>query len=218
MADLLPVNFAIPGETTLINIDWTDYATRTGYKAFYCANSVSGTGGATVNFFLTENSSIRSGKTEIETSGGTDTTSSSASFDLSPFIDPLLVKGKAIITFSSYYDMTAGGDVATVTATLRKVSGVTVTDLGTMTRTSSSVSDEDATAKNRCFVFEVAETLFKKGDILRLFLEVKITNTTGSGKVCTFGADPAGRDGTRFTAANGTTTRSVLYLPLKVER
>lgn len=159
MADNLPVNFPIPGAKALANYNYSDVADGTGVNLFYPAMSINNAGEVPVLINFVAGAVIASGGTIVLNGRfvGND-----IDFDLTPFNSPRVVMGTAYLSGYADYDSAAG---IYLKAQVRKVSGVTETNI------SSEITTDSRTADGVVLIaIPLTQTEFAVGDFLRLTL------------------------------------------------
>jgi hypothetical protein len=161
MAEILPINFPIVKDPNIISYNWTDVSDGTGMVDFYLNVSAVPT---PVYSYILQQQAMVSSNTDFSVTTDTD-------FDLSPFNKPQEIGGKGYITGWGYYTSGAGVNLI---FTLYKVSGGVETAI-----TSVGLETISITSGNKGFMlaFDVTNTRFKVGDILRL--TIKKTGGTG---------------------------------------
>lgn len=125
MADTLPINFDIPSEPVLVNYDWTDFASKTGYINFYPAGYTDSTGDT---YKLITTTSVG----QPFTISITNAANFEKDFDFE-FGVPQRVKGNAKITFTDYTQ--AANSNIYLKLDFYKVVGIVETSIGTVTGT-----------------------------------------------------------------------------------
>lgn len=215
MAENLPLNFAVPTESTIASYDWTNFAEGTGIRTFYIAN---GKNSAGTQYFLTTQAALVSYTTQY---GGTSTTSTSAvktddiDYDLSPFNKPQTIRGTASLHGTWSVNDAAGGGYVYLIIRVRKWDGTNETEVGSFTSETLSSAN---TKRNLIGTFACTETHFKIGDILRITVEIWTRSATGAAsRVGFYGQDPASTSITTnyFTATDPTFMK--INIPFKIE-
>lgn len=156
MAEILPVNFPIPGENIIVTYSYTDIAEGTGIHVFYMA--IVKTSATTIYKLV--------GSTLEGTSSFNDTTAGGIDFDVS-FNTPKTIKGTAYLTGKA----TISSGTHQVDATIIHYDGSTETVIGANTN-SHTLANGDVFS----IPFTIAETHFKSGDTLRL--AIRVTNSS----------------------------------------
>lgn len=204
----IPKVYAKPGQDAIASYNYVDISEGTGVTKFYGFNvATSGTtGGSTSSYALTTDTPyshyVEYGGAPIE-----------LNFYLTPFNKPQIVRGTAIVRFSSGTDAGAGKTLWW-SVSLQKVSqeGV-ITTIGT-TSTAEITSDVARVFSNLTSEIELTETKIKKGEALRL-------NIVPYGQPlplsCFLSHDPANRDGVYITPAATYPTKLELYVPFKID-
>ncbi len=174
-----------PGREFIASYDWIDAISATGYIVFDGVNAEDSTGD---NYILTDSphsstltpTAKGTGKPNITQNlfgngvGGTPGKGSDIDFDLSQFQLPRTIEGTALVRVSISGDGTGGNDPANVyiVARLRKYGTVIgeVEIASVQSATESSVTDTEE--KGMVLQITVPKTHFKKGEQLRLTIEV----------------------------------------------
>jgi hypothetical protein len=196
MAELIPSNFPIPGEGAIASYNYTDIADGTGVTIFYLTQTKAGS-------LLTT--------AAIPSEAVYKRNSQSLNYDLAPFNSPRTIKGTAYVSIG-IYQSTANGLTSWICQIKKESGGVVTTCSSAITGTLPSGNGGHLMAITH---IPLTQTHFKKGDILRLNIE--ITNSNGD---TDFGQDPLGRDGGQFSSAVTAptiTTVSKLYMPFKLD-
>lgn len=156
MASTLPVNIPIPTESAIASYSFTDIASGVGYQFLYPVQTLNGSGAAY---------SLVSSTVHIDTNtlGFNNNNSGYVSFDSSPFLSPRMVKGK--LYFTGQFFRSSGS--AQCQVKISHVRGATVTDIGAAI-TSAGIS----ASLYFNFEWDIAQTQFKVGDILRLSMNI----------------------------------------------
>lgn len=157
MADQLPINFAIPQESSIASYSWSDIADGTGFVLFY--GVISRTGKGLINIWLPNDDQDPSAETNDFTGGDYD-------YDTSQFNSPRTIGGTAWITQGANADGVAN---LSIKAELFLVRGVTETSISAQ-QTSSSLNTTQPEAVT--FQMPIAETNLQKGDKIRLTLTI----------------------------------------------
>ena len=199
---MIPRKYRGIGEGSIASYDYTDLASGLGFKTYYATNYEDGAGGTTRA--LTESLLY-----SVNIEGSFTTTT--FSYDLTPFNIPRTVKGTAIIRYSTHWSGTSS-QTKYETFTLKKVSGAVITSIGTA-RSNTETSAGSAIIKNHVLYISLTETNFKKGDILRLELDP----TNPEPATIYIGEDPANRDGTYITPSATYPTKFNVYIPFKLD-
>lgn len=202
MAEVLPVAFPIPGESAIASYNYTDVAEGTGVVEFYGAETYDTT--ATRKYILTANQ-ITSNTADLISPNGT------INFDLSPFNSPRTIKGTAYFSVGMYESSSAA---YYITAKIQKSSGGVVTDCSAAFQ--SDTIQANGVWKMVLVAIPLTQTHFKKGDFLRLNLDVHGANNGN----WSMGCDPTGRSGTYINStltAPSMTTKLTLNIPFKLD-
>lgn len=192
MADQLPINFAIQSEQSLVNYDWVELATGTGYIGFYCGELKDNNG---VQEILNENvfevwhvgySSSGSGvystgrETRAEISVASDTLIISKTFELSPLNTNKIVKGDLICQIAY------GAQPIVSDSNMQTYANITfyVDDTQIATGTSSTntlpANGTGITDGMLAFKFELPRTKIKRGEKIKIKLEIQSTKVNNN--------------------------------------
>lgn len=206
-----------PGRELVTSFDWIDLASGAGYVILDGFNAIDSTGN---NYILLDSSKASSmvgvAQDSVTTTGelfsvitSDGGTSMDIDFDSTPFQTARTIEGTGYVTATIAYSdaATLGGTV--LTAKLRKWDGTTETEVVSVTSATKSIAD--GTRKTYTLQLDISKTNFKKGERIRLTMQVA---TTTSGKIYKFGHDPADNGYSDFEVGN---SRLVLTLPLKLE-
>lgn len=128
-------------------------------------------------------------------------------FDLANFNLPKSIKGRAMFTVPLRVTAAVGAGVTTsayIVARLRKWNGTTETEISDVQSNTISATNNTSTYQIMIFGDTVPLSHFKKGETLRLTIEVYGANTGGGGatNTCQIAFDPMDREGTNFTETN----------------
>lgn len=175
MADTLPVNFPVPQEPALVNYDFQDYISSTGWVQMYGFKDE-----ADAYKLLTFPVGSKSITTSFNGAGGSGLQGES-NFNYE-FLIPQLVKGELYVTVS--YFVVAG---ATQTATgyikcrIIHYDGVTETEIGTQQTadTINETADTTVTSNRTTFTFDV-NRFFKASETLRVEIEYWLDSSTNT--------------------------------------
>ena len=203
----VPINYRSRGEKTISSYSYTDIAEGTGVVNYKGANNKQDT---TLTYYLSINSMASN---DITTQGTTTTLTTftkilDLDFDI-VFNLPKTIKGMA------YINIPVGGRTTTSAPNgwqayaiikLRKWDGSTETEIAqAQTETTSggggAVNIKESKVMNVKIDASSSKTHFKKGETLRVTVELWGTRTGSNNQNVGFGHDPKGR--TDNTAANG---------------
>ena len=173
-----------PARQLNVNYNWADIASATGYVVYdgYGHNI---DGGAEYSLVPYNFGGVLGGSTETDGTTGSVISSPSGGyqksidldFDVSEFKISQTVKGDAIIRLEWNMDIQGGADTrySYSVVTIKKWDGVSETTVGTAQSAEKTSTVDVHTAAN--LKIELTETNFKKGDILRVTVELwgKIT-------------------------------------------
>lgn len=202
----LPINIPVPAESAIASYDWTTLASGLGYVDFYpcCVQDTAGYKGILIEKAIKPSVGTA---TPFDTYGvfkcSNPNTSVVINCDTNTFKFPRIISGKAYLSFNA--KEISGNNPETISGELFIVRG------GVETSICTSITSTDippTTEKAYCFEFNITQTSFAIGDILRL----KLTLTTGSTALAIImGANPMNETG----ALNY--TKSTLSIPFKID-
>jgi len=131
--------------------------------------------------------------------------------------DPRTLNGRCFIQIPFYAYVSSGGYNQYLIVKLRKYSGSTETDLGTVQSvTFQNVNNKTTATPPKLFVLDITNTPFKRGDILRLTLETYYNPGGGSGDLYHYvGNDPNARADAVVTGLE--TTQLKLDVPFRID-
>ena len=188
----IPVHYRGGGEGVIASYDYTDIAEGTGVKVFYGCNHVS-SGAITYSMPTT---AIYSGTIA---STATPTTSWSIVKDIDfdvTFNMPKRIRGKVMIAVTNVYKGSADGNTQSyIKGYVRHWDGTTETELGTaLFSTTGTVVSATVGSTMHNLGINVAERHFKKGETLRITIEVYAITSSGAGAFAGIAHDPKNRD------------------------
>jgi hypothetical protein len=214
MADNLPVNFPIPGESTISSYNWNDIASGLGYVNFYLCSGSNSTD--TTNYFLTEQTLV-SEKIEADIACDTPAAEYSLTFMSSSFNAPRYVKGVASIPLCYFPTVSQAGTSLHLEVVIEHYDGSLATTLATFTGSNITTTNNNIVYKKQ-ITLTLTPKLFRIGDFLRVKIIIDKTASGGAGTDHVyFGIDPLNRDGTHFTSINNEWTNSKSMIPFKIE-
>jgi hypothetical protein len=195
MAELLPINFNIPGESAIASYDYTDISEGTGVVIF---DGFVTSDASTFSYRLSKNAIL----SEVVDPGFA--VSGTINIELSPFNIPKTVKGRAYFVFTTYVSASYVDNFIKVI----KMSGGVRTELvgGQGLRTAAG-------SDNHVMSLDIPQTIFKKGDILR----IEFSGTLGGAATWAIGLDPLNRVGTYITTPSVTPTYFKAAIPFKLD-
>jgi len=224
MAEELPINFAIPGESAVPSYNYADIVDGTGLAEFYFAQSEDSTG--TTNLLL--NKVLRSSVIEMsgsDSSTATNTKCINQNFNLIPFNSPRDIKGNMII--SCCFGVKCGTGTTGVSTdgylvfTLNKIHAGASTTLGSIQ--TATIHTHGSTPQvfswKRVLMSKVlTQTHLEIGDYLQVNVEGWIYNSNGvyAGTII-FGTEPTNKDGVEILAANNNFTNSQINISFKID-
>lgn len=194
---VLQQKFTREQESPIATYNYTDVAEGTGIITFYAAaNTVSG---GVIDYFLTTDSTLRSDPITG--------TAASYDFDLSAFNLPRTIKGTGVITGSFCVESESGNAgvyaSGSITVSVIKYDGSTETVIGTAY--SNEIKQQGgtvgaSTTEHYCLPLSLTKTHFKKGEILRVSIDMNKSGTYGGESFkWHIGHDPADRDEDEMT-------------------
>jgi len=168
------------GEGNLINYNWSDLATGTGFKTFYCASVIEA---STETYYL-----LPEALQTFTRYTSANNTAIELNFNL-PFYLPTRLKGKGYINIPIIaYNTTGNGKAGSFAATLKfyKVVGVAETQIGSTVSATLSYNLAPAVAGvcywnafMLCGAIDIPLTLFKPAESLRLEITTAASGNTG---------------------------------------
>lgn len=206
------------GEKAIATYDYVDVAEGTGivlYYGFVTEDSGGATYAISTNQTYTVSDKLYS---SANTSGTSFTKILDMDFDLSTYNLPQRIKGTArfIYTLGVFSTSSSNSAQAYVTIKIRKWDGTTETEIANNT---SQTETYPETAENwHTHNLEVpitSLTHFKKGETLRVTIEVYAKRTDSNERAITFYHDP--QDLTDESAHGGDTTMFHLYIPYALD-
>jgi len=198
------------GREALVNYDWVDLADGTGIKLFY-PGTASGAYVLSPNKFYSE-------KTCVDTIIGPAEASWAINTDFDVTLNlPRTLKGTAIINvpIGVQSDGVAQQYTTIIKATLRKWDGTTETDIasGTGTQWTSASLDTNVYDYNMTMIYlNVPTTHIKRGETLRLTIELYGRSPTLDTGLYFFGCDPMNRASSDYNSEEY--PRDAAYSPL----
>ena len=164
--------------------DFFDIASGTGFVSYLGVNAIDSTGN---NYILFDESLSSIGSSEDRLlSGGSGSTNQTVvngnsgqcidiDFDLTEFQKPQTIKGMGIVRFCLGSDLSASNAGVFVVAKLRKWDGSNEIELVSVTSATDATMNLNT---SQVFILQLAipQTHFKKGDFLRLTIQVTSTD------------------------------------------
>lgn len=191
MADTLPINFPLISENISANYDFTDLViSGTGFVQYYLCSA--GTSGGAVNFLTPialEGYTGGSGSTHSINDDATD-----HDLDLSANNYPRTIRGQGYFSFTLTKNSTSSH---AVTMQLKKWDGSSETDISASVTSEATALSGDT---HMLVPFTVPETLIKKGEQIRLTVNIPDSS------------------GTAFIPLNPLNKPAILYIPYKIEQ
>lgn len=188
MAELLPINFQLLGETALANYDYDKIAEGYGYTTYYLFQAAD-SGGTSYQISKELNYSNAIAIQYYNAGFSNDTiTFYSAAFNL-----PRIVKGTALVNFCVGCIQGAVSQTAVFSIKLYHYDGSTSTQLGsTWTSQTVSLTSSDQIVPMNAVIPITTAKRFKSGDKIKI--EVLTTCDVSSGGGVEYGIDPQNRD------------------------
>ena len=202
-------------ERFIANYDFIDIARGMAMQTFYLGNEKKTT---TLDYLLEDQVFWSNNKTQESTINGGLAKEMDLDFDVE-FQLPRIIEGKALINLP----FGVRGDAGPTTCTcymifkIRKYSGgeIELVNGTTETLTCSSVNPITSIA---CMQLDIPRTHFKKGDLLRLTVEVWGNRTAGAGTgFCAIGIDPKSRDPAANALPSGNETQAIFIVPFRID-
>jgi hypothetical protein len=208
----IPDTFGQEEEQVIASYSFTDIADGTGVVTFYAFSS---TVAGTYNYFL-GSSALDSGNVDPTTVNSHNRrfklTNNNVTFSLSAFNLPRIVRGTAFVTFTLATTDGHGAGTGTINVSILKNSSTLATT------TCTNVGNN--TVKSYNISLNISETLFKKGDILKLKFDTTDSqiyvmhdpldrNITGYNDLAT-NAVPA-------VTASENPTKCVVFIPFRID-
>ena len=204
--ELIPQTFPTPTEAVIASFNFTDIADASG-NVIFLGIATEDTGG--VEYHLVQTSTFSQPVITARATQGTTT----INFNSTVFNLPRTAKGTA--TFSAAQGATVG-ELVNLAVSIIHVSAADVeTVIGTEKTSATYTSVSGNEAEMVSLRFPLTQTLFKKGDKIRLRVKLVQVNEAGGTEV---GHDPEGQDGVFIQAAQeGTTSKMQLHMPFKID-
>ncbi len=194
MADVLPVNFPVPEETSFTSYSYVDIADGVARQIYLGSHSKNTT---TDNYFMTGNTSFYANDITTSVSSVSSGVNDSFEEDFNiTFNVPKVVEGQCFINVPIVLDNSVASNTnAVAVVTIKKDS----TTLATATSETFAPTGTGELPKLFGFNVDVPRTVFGVGS--DLVMSVKITtNKSGGGTTALYvGHDPRGRNGGVFT-------------------
>ena len=198
---LIPQTFPAPTEAAIASFSFTDIADGSG-NVIFLGLAAETSGGVT--YHLVQTAIFSQPPATGRSSQGTTT----IDFNSSTFNLPRIAKGTA--TFSAAMGVT-GGESVKLLVTVIHFDGSTETVIGAEQTSQTFTGGESEMVS---FRFTLTETLFKKGDLIRLRVKLNQVNAAGSSEV---GHDPNNEDATFIKPGTKHTTVMQLHMPFKID-
>jgi len=210
---VVPITFRGTGERAVASYNYENLAEGTGVVTYYLSTTNAGS-------FLNSNALI---STDIEfdhliSNAAPATLQATYNFDLPAFNLPKNLRGTGALEIATGLNSNDGvGRNGYITATLYKYSNAVETSIVTFNTFNGGATDY---RMSKAYSFVIPTTHFKKGDILRLKLEVYGNVRTATGNThFFFGCDPLNRDGTWLIPSTDidVSTKSRLFIPYNID-
>lgn len=190
---MLQKKYAKTQEAALASYSYTDIAAGTGVQTFYGANATSG-----ANFFLTTDTPYSERVLTVEAATATANYQKEIDVDFDVDLNlPRDIKGDLIasVPFGIGWKETTSNDVFIYcVVTLKKVSGGTETTIATATGKPFIVTGTATPQAMDALVLDVTKTHYKKGDTIRITVELWAKKEAGADSVhIMLGHDPQNR-------------------------
>jgi len=199
------------GEGSVASYSYTDIAEGTGIVIFngfgYTTSTGEGYSASQSSFYADPI------ETELDGNGGTDT--KTLTFDVAPFNLPKTIGGTAYIEGSWAVETSVGNaGNGKITFEVQKVGGAALGSVVTET-----VACSGTQVKRQSFLLPLTLTKmhFKRGEILRISVEMSVTTTGGTGVSMYLAHDPQNRDGTLVTPAVTYHTDLNFHIPFQLD-
>lgn len=207
--------------STIATYNYTDIAEGTGIQLFYGFGYYNQAG--TLVYGLGKSTDYSE---TIETSSAPDDTGNYSKvidldFDLNAFNLPQTARGTAQVNLTQFAGY-GGYDMANyIIARIRKWDGTTETEVASG-QSAGITTSSNTIKKVRTIRFTVPKTHYKKGDILRLTIELwaKTQSAGYINSTAAFGHDPENRDGALIIPSTDdprTTTKLLFYCPFNID-
>lgn len=213
---MLQKKYNNPGNA-IASYSYEEIASGLGYISFYAYNSTDST---STKYGLITETSIKSyvkvSSGTVAMSGDTNQKLLDIDWDIT-MDDPRTLNGRCFIQIPFYAYVSSGNYTQYLIVKLRKYSGTTETDLGTVQSTNfNNVNNLTTATPPKMFVLDITNTPFKRGDILRLTLESYYNPGGGSGSLTQYvGNDPNARADATVTGLE--TTQLKLDVPFRID-
>jgi predicted acyl esterase len=198
--------------TAIASYNYTDLADQTGVVKFYGFTKHDGT---TKTYGLGINPIYSN---DIESTGLRDSIGD-FDFDLTAFNNPNTIRGTAVINLCARGTGEAGTTTTTwVHARIRKWDGTTETEIANG-RSEGFNATSTTTIKIVNFKVDIPKTQFKKGETLRITIELRFSNSS-SDQGGSMAHDPMNRDGTTISPSTDdptSTTKLEVYIPFDID-
>ena len=214
----IPKVYSAGGERTLANYDYTDLAEGTGVVQFYGVDMATSSG--TTYRLTTETIFSRNKDTEGDIPDGT-TKVFDQDFDLTPFNMPKVVRGTAIVNIPiAVYVNSTNGAYPYCIITIQKVSNGVETNISSAIQSDGgsgvwdTLTSGNTTGKIFCMPIPLTQTIFKKGGILRVNVQIWAQKNGGAPRFL-FGHDPQNR--TYGVNSGDTSSVFSIYIPFRID-
>jgi hypothetical protein len=199
-------------QPAIASYDFFDIADGSGYQQFY------GTEDGAGNFAMVRTATVFSDN--VETTGNQNTAGGVVVFNKNfeiVFNLPKTIKGKVLTSVpSTHQEDGAGNKSHTRTVEVFHYDGTTATSLGSGTSSTTATAGAMAERERVGLVsVDVSERHFKRGDTLRINVQLTATTSTASTHLWAIGHDPAGRIVTR--TGELPTSQMVFNIPFRID-
>lgn len=174
MAEILPVNFAIPGEASVVSYSYSDIADGSGIVNLYATSFSDSTGtyGVLTNQIMPVPNTSSAGNSATISAQGADTKLIDDDKDI-VFNVPKILRGKVLVNLAwSAGDSSCSSFEAYAIVRCRKWDGTTETELASVQTTTISGSVNSTYYRSEQMYFTVPTTHFAKGETLRFTIEI----------------------------------------------
>lgn len=220
MARQIPLNFQAPPSPNVVSFSFTDIAQGRGTLTLY--GFWHQEDGGSIEYKLTENASLKSHQ-QYRSKSSSFTTSYAKEWDLDFDIEmgrPIIFDGQFTANIPISMTSDSGFSVGAYPhVRVRKWDGATETEIANGKGTEQGAAAGATESWTHVVAFDIPRTKFKKGEYLRITVEVWARSSSGTPTGDTrIGTDPANRAAsTLFPDAGHTDTRLAMYMPIALE-
>jgi hypothetical protein len=214
---IIPSSIPVPSSPNIASYDYTDLAEGTGIVKYYLFSSYN----TALDYHLGQ-SQVYSNSIEFPEEATTNTSfekTADVDFDLTTFNLPKDIKGTAYLNIAVYERGTNDVDnQSKIIAKLRHWDGTTETEIASGEGEPAASSTATDVKMNNIPIVIATKKHFKKGETLRLTIELWMKANSGDTSYGSFGIDPQNRDGTYITPSSDATvtTAAAIYIPFKL--